>query len=364
MPSRRGRSWCGRARATTGARWRRFWCADAAIRRAAPPTRPLSGCSGRSARYPTTARPWRKSTPGCSPPCSAICRGPAERLPTDWIAGQIASLDRTEGEIDTLMARIAHVRTWTYIAHRGDWVDDGTAWQARARAIEDRLSDALHERLTQRFVDRRAALLNRARDKPSARRDSVDGGRHGAGRRGDRRAAGRACASSPTVRRARSPNAKRWPGRAGLLRRRLRTTSPPELAAESGRCVHAPETTARSSGAARPSPGSRRGGILEPRVALRADEGLGKDSAMARAPGARSAGSPPIWKPGSRRSSRSATPGSRGRRGGSPYQLVEALGSLPRRSVRSLLADLDSETNGACARWACGSAWRRSIFRR
>ncbi len=86
------------------------------------------------------------------------------RLPTDWIARQIANLDRTDGDIDTLMSRIAHVRTWTYISHRGDWIDDSAAWRERARAIEDRLSDALHESLTRRFVDRRAAILRRAGD--------------------------------------------------------------------------------------------------------------------------------------------------------------------------------------------------------
>ncbi len=59
------------------------------------------------------------------------------------------------------MARIAHVRTWTYIAHRADWLADAVGWQERARAIEDRLSDALHDRLTQRFVDRRGAFLVR-----------------------------------------------------------------------------------------------------------------------------------------------------------------------------------------------------------
>jgi ATP-dependent RNA helicase SUPV3L1/SUV3 len=59
------------------------------------------------------------------------------------------------------MARIAHVRTWTYITHRVDWVAGAADWQERARGIEDRLSDALHERLTQRFVDRRSAFLVR-----------------------------------------------------------------------------------------------------------------------------------------------------------------------------------------------------------
>ncbi|MBV9814894.1 MAG: disulfide oxidoreductase, partial [Alphaproteobacteria bacterium] len=93
--------------------------------------------------------------------CFLHLAGPEEQLPTAWIAGQMASLDRVDGDIDTLMARIAHIRTWTYITHRADWVADSAAWQERARAIEDRLSDALHESITQRFVDRRAAFLVR-----------------------------------------------------------------------------------------------------------------------------------------------------------------------------------------------------------
>jgi len=87
--------------------------------------------------------------------------GRAGRLPVDWVAAQVNRLDRTDGDIDTLMARIAHIRTWTYIAHRPDWIADATAWQERARAIEDNLSDALHDRITQRFVDRRSAFLVR-----------------------------------------------------------------------------------------------------------------------------------------------------------------------------------------------------------
>ncbi|WIM10967.1 helicase-related protein [Enhydrobacter sp.] len=84
-----------------------------------------------------------------------------ERLPEDWIDGHVKRLERYDGDIDTLMARIAHVRTWTYISHRADWIQRAAHWQERARAIEDRLSDVLHQRLTQRFVDRRAALLVR-----------------------------------------------------------------------------------------------------------------------------------------------------------------------------------------------------------
>ena len=82
-------------------------------------------------------------------------------LPEDWVARQIARIDRSEGDIDALVARIARIRTWTYITHRGDWLADAGHWQERARGIEDRLSDSLHDRLTQRFVDRRAATLVR-----------------------------------------------------------------------------------------------------------------------------------------------------------------------------------------------------------
>jgi ATP-dependent RNA helicase SUPV3L1/SUV3 len=84
-----------------------------------------------------------------------------ERLPEDWIESHVQRLERYDGDIDTLMARIAHVRTWTYISHRPDWIQRAAHWQERARAIEDKLSDVLHQRLTQRFVDRRAALLVR-----------------------------------------------------------------------------------------------------------------------------------------------------------------------------------------------------------
>lgn len=84
---------------------------------------------------------------------------PAGRLPENWVAAQVGRLDRTEGDIDALVARIAHVRTWTYVSHRADWMADPAHWQERTRGIEDRLSDALHERLTQRFVDKRSAGL-------------------------------------------------------------------------------------------------------------------------------------------------------------------------------------------------------------
>lgn len=82
-----------------------------------------------------------------------------KRVPEDWLSGQMQRVDHTEGDIDTLSARLAHVRTWTYVANRSDWLHDPQHWQERARAVEDRLSDALHERLTQRFIDRRTSIL-------------------------------------------------------------------------------------------------------------------------------------------------------------------------------------------------------------
>jgi ATP-dependent RNA helicase SUPV3L1/SUV3 len=82
-------------------------------------------------------------------------------LPTDWIASQIAALSRADGDIDTLMQRLSGVRVWSYVAARADWVADAAQWQGRAREVEDLLSDALHERLMSRFVDRRAAHLFR-----------------------------------------------------------------------------------------------------------------------------------------------------------------------------------------------------------
>jgi len=82
-------------------------------------------------------------------------------IPTDWFARQVAQADRTDGDIDTLSNRIAHVRTWTFVANRPDWLADPEHWQATTRAVEDKLSDALHERLAERFVDRRTSVLMR-----------------------------------------------------------------------------------------------------------------------------------------------------------------------------------------------------------
>ena len=83
------------------------------------------------------------------------------RIPQGWYAGQVARLDNVQGDIETLADRIAGVRTWAYIAHRADWLASPETMAERTMAVEEKLSDALHERLTQRFVDRRTAVLMR-----------------------------------------------------------------------------------------------------------------------------------------------------------------------------------------------------------
>jgi ATP-dependent RNA helicase SUPV3L1/SUV3 len=89
----------------------------------------------------------------------------AGRLPEDWVAAQVAHVERNDGDVDLLLQRIAAVRTWTYLSQRAEWLADARYWQERTRAIEDRLSDALHERLTEQFVDRRAsAVVRQERD--------------------------------------------------------------------------------------------------------------------------------------------------------------------------------------------------------
>jgi ATP-dependent RNA helicase SUPV3L1/SUV3 len=80
---------------------------------------------------------------------------------TDWIAEQVRFCDNVSGDIDTLSNRIRHIRTWTFVANRKNWLTDPTHWREKTRDIEDRLSDVLHEKLTQRFVDRRTSVLVR-----------------------------------------------------------------------------------------------------------------------------------------------------------------------------------------------------------
>ncbi len=82
-------------------------------------------------------------------------------ITNEWFGGQLKKIDRLDGDIDTISKRLAFVRTWTYVAQRNNWVDDPEYWRGESRRIEDSLSDALHEALTKRFVDRRTSILIR-----------------------------------------------------------------------------------------------------------------------------------------------------------------------------------------------------------
>jgi ATP-dependent RNA helicase SUPV3L1/SUV3 len=101
-------------------------------------------------------------------------RGPRAALEPDWMKARIEDIDKTQGDVDTLITRIASIRTWTYVAHQGKWVRDAARFQEQTRSIEDRLSDALHDALVQRFVERRGGRRTRPVQAP----------------RGDRRAPG------------------------------------------------------------------------------------------------------------------------------------------------------------------------------
>ncbi|MGE4062318.1 MAG: helicase-related protein [Rhodospirillaceae bacterium] len=98
-------------------------------------------------------------------------------MPDDWVAGHVERINRTDGDIHVLMDRIAAIRTWTYLSHRGDWVSDAREWQERTREVEDRLSDALHDKLTKQFVDSRTAhLVKRLRGDDLLAADIADDG--------------------------------------------------------------------------------------------------------------------------------------------------------------------------------------------
>ena len=97
-------------------------------------------------------------------------------LPAKWIEERIARCDRTDGDLDTLGSRLAHIRTWTYVTQKSGWVENQRQWQAQARQVEDKLSDALHQGLMKQFVDTRSSILLKrlqGRDEAEAEIDAV-----------------------------------------------------------------------------------------------------------------------------------------------------------------------------------------------
>jgi len=95
-------------------------------------------------------------------------------LAEPWLRARVDELDDATGDVDTLVARIAAVRTYTYVAGQGAWVERAEAWQQRTREVEDRLSDALHAALVRRFVDQPGGPA-RAASPRASRRASASG---------------------------------------------------------------------------------------------------------------------------------------------------------------------------------------------
>ena len=81
------------------------------------------------------------------------------RIPDDWLHSHVLRLNKLDGDIDVLSKRLSFIRTWRYVANRKNWIDDPVYWQGYTREIEDKLSDALHEKLKQRFIDKRTSIL-------------------------------------------------------------------------------------------------------------------------------------------------------------------------------------------------------------
>ncbi len=97
-------------------------------------------------------------------------------VPDRWFAGELTRLESVQGDVETLAGRVAAVRTWAYVANRRDWLRDPAPWIARAGELEQKLSDALHARLVERFVDRRTSILMRTvRDDPALLDVEIDG---------------------------------------------------------------------------------------------------------------------------------------------------------------------------------------------
>jgi ATP-dependent RNA helicase SUPV3L1/SUV3 len=194
------------------------------------------------------------------------------RIPTDWFARQVAQADRSDGDIDTLSTRIAHIRTWTFAANRSDWLADPEHWQGVTRGIEDKLSDALHQRLIERFVDRRtSALVRRLRDNSMLETDISKTGEvfvegHAIGRLAGFQFAPDAAAAGPEAKALRAAAQKALAGEIDNRAHRLQSAADDQF-------VLASEGTMRWTGepVARLVAGED---VLHPRVRLIADERL------------------------------------------------------------------------------------------
>ena len=263
----------------------------------------------------------------------------AGKIPADWFARQVALADRTDGDLDTLSNRLAQIRTWTFVSHRPQWLDDPEHWQDRTRAIEDMLSDALHERLTHRFVDKRTSvLMRRLRDKEELLADIATDGSilvedHFVGRLDGFRFTPDASSDGIHGRAARHAAAKVLAGELGARAAALAADNDDAIALKpNGRIAW------RGSDIARLERGDT---ALKPRIQFLADEhlGLGDREQVLRPPGAWLAAQLAAELSPLVALSEATDLSGLGR--GLAYQLMENLGVLRRDAVASEIKALD-----------------------
>ena len=270
-------------------------------------------------------------------------------IPTDWFARQIAFADRTDGDIDTLSTRIAHIRTWTFAANRPDWLDDPEHWQGITRAVEDKLSDALHERLLQRFVDRRTSvLMRRLRENAMLETEITKTGEvlvegHALGRLEGFRFAADANAGGPEAKALRAAAQKALAGEINARSARL-------SAAGDEQFVLASDGTIRWLGDA---VGKLTAGddVLKPRVRILADDqltGAARDAVQARLDLWIKAHIEKLLGPLlTLQNAEDVTGIARG----IAFQLVEALGVLERQKVAESVKNLDQTARAALRKY-------------
>ena len=82
-------------------------------------------------------------------------------ISNNFMKQQLSSLDKIDGNVDSISNRIANVRTWSYVSNKLNWVENQDYWVERTKNLEDKLSDRLHEELTKSFIDKRASILAR-----------------------------------------------------------------------------------------------------------------------------------------------------------------------------------------------------------
>ena len=268
-----------------------------------------------------------------------------------WFREQVSRTDNVSGDIDALSNRIAHVRTWTFVSQKSEWLENPGEWQAETRAIEDRLSDALHERLTQRFVDRRTSvLMRRLRENAILEAEVTPDGKvsvegHHLGELQGFRFTADTTAEGEDAKAARTAASKAL---AGEIERRARRFA----SAANGQITLALDGTLRWDGA--PVGRIAKGDDpLAPRTILFADEhltGPARDKVQARLERWVAHHIETLLKPLIDLRTAQGGEDLSAQARGLAFRLVEAFGTLDRRDVTSEVRDLDQGARAALRR--------------